>query len=196
MADLRDKFIHLTNSTSWKQAEERFPIHAKEMRLEEFLTLNIKKSTPQVLSQFCAAAVSWEANKEQVPGIENVTKISNINHCTFVEVSGLSSLDPSLITSGIRNYKGSSLFMFYMGKVSINLQPAQSHFGLHREIVRVLRTERLTVIDVMDGPARAPQRSGLHRTPYSRLPEIAVLRHVHSHVTPIFSVLLWAGLFV
>lgn len=114
IVDLRQKFVHLTNCKDWKDAETKFPIHANPEKLEQFLALNIKKSTPQVFSQYCAAAVLWSTNKEHT---ENVTNISNINHCTFVEVSELGSLDPSVITSGIKNFKGGSLFVFYMGKV-------------------------------------------------------------------------------
>jgi hypothetical protein len=112
LSDLRDKFVHLTNCKSWKDAETRFPIHTKQDKLEQFLTLNFKKATPQAFSQFCAEAVLYTTEPDLCADIECTAKISEINKCTFVEVTNLSSFDPSVIKSG------GSLFLFYMGKVS------------------------------------------------------------------------------
>ena len=53
LSDLCLKFVHLTNSKSWKDAKTRFPIHTKQEKLEQFLTLKIKKSTPQSFYLFC-----------------------------------------------------------------------------------------------------------------------------------------------
>lgn len=115
MSDLREKFVHLTNCKSWKEAEARYPVHTKQDKLEQFLSLNMKKSTPQVFSQFCAEAVSCTVPNKDVDS-ECTSKISEINTCTFVEVANLSSLDPSVITKYV--HMGGSLFMFYMDKVS------------------------------------------------------------------------------
>lgn len=116
LSDLRQKFVHLTNSKSWKEAETRFPIHTKQEKLEQFLTLNIKKSTPQSFSLFCAEAVSCK-ERDTDTDVECTAKISEINKCTFIEVA---NLDASVITSRTSKYirNGGSLFIFYMEKVS------------------------------------------------------------------------------
>ena len=114
MCDLQEKFVHLTNSKSWKDAETRFPVHTKRNQLEQFLALNIRKSTPQAFSQFCAQAVLHTAEPDQ--GVD----VSEINKCTFVEVANIDSLDPSVVTSSIKKYAhtGGSLFVAYLEKVS------------------------------------------------------------------------------
>lgn len=116
MSDLRDKFVHLTNSKSWRDAETRFPIHTKQDKFEQFLTLNVKKVTPQAFSQYCAEAVLFASNPEG-EAVECTAKISEINTCKFVEVVDINSLDPSVIKA----HTGGSLFLFYMGKVSFYL---------------------------------------------------------------------------
>lgn len=121
LSDLREKFVHLTNSKSWKDAESRFPIHAQNDKLEQFISLNVKKTTtPHPFSQFCAAAVLYSTNKEQ-DGIDCVAEISQINHCAFVEVADITSLDPVVITSGVKNYTGGTLFVFYMDEVCFSV---------------------------------------------------------------------------
>lgn len=115
MSDLKEKFVHLTHSKSWRDAEAKFPMHTKHSKLEEFLSLNVKKSTPQAFSQFCAEAVR-STQSDLYNDIECTAKISEINKCTFVEVADINSLDPSVVTSGIKSmHAGGSLFVFYMG---------------------------------------------------------------------------------
>lgn len=116
LVDLQEKFIHLTNCKDWNEAKSRFPIHAKQEKLEQFLALNLKKSTPQAFSQFCAGAV-LATQSENTTDDRNSTVISKINTCTFVEVPNLSSIDPSIITKSMKMC-GGSLFMLYMDKVS------------------------------------------------------------------------------
>lgn len=115
LSDLRDKFVHLTNSKSWADAETRFPIHTKQEKFEQFLTLNLKKVTPQAFSQYCAEAVLYATNPN--PDVEFTAKISEINTCKFVEVVEIKNLDPSVI----KMHTGGSLFLLYMGKVSYSL---------------------------------------------------------------------------
>ena len=112
LAELRSKFVHLTNSKSWRDAETKFPMHTKQEKLEQFLTLNLKKTTPLAFSQFCAEAVLYSTEPNHTD-IECTAKISEINTSKFVEVVNLSSLDPSVI----KMTSGGSLFVFYMDKV-------------------------------------------------------------------------------
>lgn len=120
MSDLRDKFVHLTNSKSWKDAESRFPLHARSDQLEQFISLNVKKTaTPHPFSQFCAAAVLYYTNKETDGVDDAATKISQVNHCTFIEVTDVTSINPMVVTSGVKNYTGGSLFVFYVNNVRI-----------------------------------------------------------------------------
>lgn len=116
--DLHEKFVHLTNCKNWKEAETRFPIHTKPDKLKQFLTLNLKKSTPQAFSQFCAEAVLYTKEPESTD-VACTAKISDINTCTFVEVANLSSIDPMVVTNCSKMHNGGSIFMAYMDKVRL-----------------------------------------------------------------------------
>lgn len=117
LLDLQERFSHLTNCKDFKEAKARFPNHAE--KLEQFLSLNIKKSTPQAFSQFCAGAVM--AAQSNSTDDANSSIISEINACTFVEVPNACSIDPSVITSSVKSC-GGSLFMVYLDKVSSLLE--------------------------------------------------------------------------
>ena len=112
LADLREKFVHLTNSKSWRDAVVRFPIHTKDDKLQQFFSLDFMKSTPQAFSQFCAEAVLCTAEPD-----ESTVTISEINKCTFVEVANLSSLNPSVVSSKLKT-GGSHFFSVLIRYVS------------------------------------------------------------------------------
>lgn len=104
LAEVHKKFAHLTNCASWNEAKTRFPIHSKESKLEQFLSLDFKKSVPQAFSSYCAGAVSCTNEHGAFDTIE---------HCTFVEVATLHNIE----FSTFKEIGGGSLFIFYMEKV-------------------------------------------------------------------------------
>lgn len=111
MSDLKEKFVHITNSKSWSDAEVRFPYHAKPEKLEQFLSLNLKKHTPQAFSQFCAAAVLSGTEEPTGPA-----EVSELSSCRLIEVEDLNSLDPTIVLT--TKFNGASLFIFYIEKVA------------------------------------------------------------------------------
>ena len=113
LSDLREKFVHLTNSKSWQDAKTKFPFHTESEKLEQFLSVKLKPSTPQVFSQFCAAAVLSVSTQEPVES----TNISEINNCILIEVEDIRGVDPRMLTN--KKFNGGSLFILYMDKVRI-----------------------------------------------------------------------------
>lgn len=107
LTEVRRKFTHLTNSESWSQARDNFPAHTSESKLEQFLSLDFKKSTPQVFSSYCAGAVSCASRGDVIDGIKD---------CTFVEVVNRDSID----FSAFKDVGGGSLFIFYMENVRVD----------------------------------------------------------------------------
>ena len=61
MSDIRTKFQHLSNSTIWEVALEKFPFHSSDATLEHIIGLDFSKSTPPAFSQFCSETVKQQA---------------------------------------------------------------------------------------------------------------------------------------
>ena len=59
-------FVRITNSKNWEEACARFPQFVTTQKLEQFLSLDFKKSVPEVFRIFCNAALS---HKNPVAGI-------------------------------------------------------------------------------------------------------------------------------
>jgi len=134
MCDLKDRFLHLTNCKKWEEAEERFPQHATEKALEQFMTLDLGKETPHVFSQFCASAAKWQSSSSEVE-ILATTQVFKGNYI----IEGIrESFDPAIVSSAISGFGGASLFITYMDQVSVLLKSCPlliyyPHCNLHRE---------------------------------------------------------------
>ena len=61
MSDIRTKFQHLSNSTIWEVALEKFPFHSSDATVEHIIGLDFSKSTPPAFSQFCSETVKQQA---------------------------------------------------------------------------------------------------------------------------------------
>lgn len=88
---------------------ERFPQHATEKTLEQFLTLNLSKGMPQVFSQFCSSAVKWQS----VADVE-ITATSSVadGKCYIIEASR-----DSFVRGSIPRFGGANLVLCHFEDV-------------------------------------------------------------------------------
>lgn len=61
MYALKAGFVKLTNSDTWENAMEKFPLYATEAKLSRFLECNMKKGIPMPFHDFCHQAKISEA---------------------------------------------------------------------------------------------------------------------------------------
>ena len=117
LSDLKSKFIHLTNCRKWEEATTRFPQHATEKALEQFLSLSFSKSTPHVFSQYCTLAVKWQALGTEAEATASSSIVGG--KCHIIEASSRDSFDPAIIRSTIPEFTGASLVLCHLEDVRI-----------------------------------------------------------------------------
>ena len=57
MTNLKEVFVKLTMSCNWEEAQAKYPSHAQEERLSNFLQLPFKGGIPSIFREYCAGAV-------------------------------------------------------------------------------------------------------------------------------------------
>ena len=57
MKNLKEVFVKLTVSCNWEEAQTKYPSHAQEERLSNFLQLPFKGGIPSIFREYCANAV-------------------------------------------------------------------------------------------------------------------------------------------
>lgn len=58
MSTLKVLFCRLTNTSSWSEAKERYPIHATEEKLNKYMECDLKGNVPKPFQDFCQRVVS------------------------------------------------------------------------------------------------------------------------------------------
>ena len=114
----KSAFVKATSSSSWNEAEERFPHHALEEKLKNFSHLSFKGGLPTVFKEYCRAAMlSLETSQCEVD--------SNTSATFFLEGYGVVTTQSDNVLSEIggmtrqlKDFTGASLIFAIVGEVS------------------------------------------------------------------------------
>ena len=108
LQSLRLAFVRLTNADSWENAHNQFPQFAKDEQLLKFIHLDIKKSIPKSLSDFCLRA-KHSADTAPLESTTDTLTITQNTVCTrvlrekFTEISGtkIKKVDASFVGANL-----------------------------------------------------------------------------------------------
>lgn len=103
---IKSAFCKSTNTRSWKEAQERFPLYASEDKLSQFLKLDFCKSTPEAFKSFCHSVLQSELTSTTHPS----SYPCNDATAYIVDQSCLAVSNSDIIDSGVP-FTGYNLFI-------------------------------------------------------------------------------------
>ena len=90
MNALQAAFLRLTNTETWEEAQEKYPLFASDAQLRKFLKVDLNKSVPQSFIDFCTRAKLSEAQSETPSGpvVKLGTSVGYVLSAKITELSG------------------------------------------------------------------------------------------------------------
>ena len=117
MRALKTAFLRLTNTDTWEDAVQKYPQFASEEQLRKFLRMDLNKSIPQPLADFCTRAKLSETDSESSSSsgyfVKYQQSIACVIEAKMTELSGHS------ITKGFASFKGANISIASLNEVSM-----------------------------------------------------------------------------
>lgn len=92
MAALKTAFMRLTNTETWEQAEEKYPLFANDSQLQKFIRIDLNKAVPQSFTDFCTRAKLSEGESDAAvssgPFVQCGSSIGHVIDAKTTELSG------------------------------------------------------------------------------------------------------------
>lgn len=113
-AALRAAFARLTNTETWDEAQEKYPMYATEVQLQKFLKVDLNKSVPQTFIDFCTQATLSGVQSSDVStgsAVHFETYLGHVIHSKVTELNG------QAIRKEYTDFKGAKLSITQFDKV-------------------------------------------------------------------------------
>ena len=118
--------MRLTNTGSWREAQQKYPTSTTVAKLEKFAHLDFRHSAPDVFKTYCQSVMD-----SQIPAEGNVMKIGGVR---VAVVSGnFSSLSAKDIKDVDSVFSGASLIIAACSKVCLILH--SYHGGFYHDYI-------------------------------------------------------------
>ena len=113
MAALKTAFLRLTNTETWEEAEEKYPVIACESQLKKFLKFDLSKSLPQPFIDFCTRAKLSEESSVA----ENSYVVKYSESVAYIVDSRVNEVSGQGIKSVYKDFNGAHLTITLFNKV-------------------------------------------------------------------------------
>lgn len=106
-------FVRLTNTETWDEAQEKY---ASNLQLQKFLKVDLNKSSPQSLIDFCTRAKQSEGQSFDAVNGSTVwinTYVGHVIHSKVTELNG------QVIKNAFSGFRGANLAITAFDKVCV-----------------------------------------------------------------------------
>ena len=110
LQNIRNAFMKVTRISSWQEAQEKYPRHATEQKLSQFLGLNFVNNVPETFKTFCKFATTSR-------GANSAMHMYQDAEATVIEMD-FSRLEETAIKAVYQQYSGAGLIMITIPMVS------------------------------------------------------------------------------
>ena len=124
MTALRAAFVRLTNTETWDEAKEKYPMYATDAQLQKFLKVDLNKSIPQTFTDFCTRATLSGVQSSDVSAGSTVhyqTYLGHVIHSRVTELNG------QTIKKEYTDFKGAKLSITWFDKVCLTYMTKLMH---------------------------------------------------------------------
>ena len=117
LAAIKMAFLRLTNTETWEQAEERYPLFTSEVQLHRFIHVDLNKLIPQSFTDFCKRAKLSQGQPDgfasDVSSVQHGSCSAHVVNCKANELSG------HAITRVYSSFHGAHLIITSFKEVSV-----------------------------------------------------------------------------